>query len=226
MHIDLDDRPLSERVADRIEQMIFANEINPGDKIPNEYELMKSLNIGRGTIREAIKILVSRNVLEIKRGYGTYVCEKVGQIEDPLGFRFIQDKKKLALDLVEIRMMLEPEIAAAAAINSTPEQVVVIQDLCNKVSDLISKKEDYGKADMEFHNQIAFGTGNQVISRVIPIINSGIELFVDITKHSKAGRANITHQAVTDAIRDHDPNRARQAMKAHLQDNKETLLTL
>jgi DNA-binding FadR family transcriptional regulator len=226
VHIDLDDRPLSERVADRIEQMIFANEINPGDKIPNEYELMKSLNIGRGTIREAIKILASRNVLEIKRGYGTYVCEKVGQIEDPLGFRFIQDKKKLALDLVEIRMMLEPEIAAAAAINSTPEQVVVIQDLCNKVSELISKKEDYGKADMEFHNQIAFSTGNQVISRVIPIINSGIELFVDITKHSKAGRANITHQAVTDAIRDHDPNGARQAMKAHLQDNKETLLTL
>jgi DNA-binding FadR family transcriptional regulator len=206
--------------------MILANEIEPGDKIPNEYELAKDLNIGRGTIREAIKILVSRNVLKIKRGYGTYVCEKVGQMDDPLGFRFIQDKKKLALDLVEIRMMLEPEIAAAAAVNATLEQVEVIQELCNKVSELIINQEDYGKADMEFHNRIAFGTGNQVISRVIPIINSGIELFVDITKHSKAGRANITHQAITDAIKNHDPERARQAMKEHLQDNKETLLEL
>ena len=70
----------------RINQVIIDQNINAGEKLPNEFELAAHLNVGRGTIREAVKLLVARNCLEIRRGKGTFVVEKPGQIEDPLGF--------------------------------------------------------------------------------------------------------------------------------------------
>ena len=67
------DGPLSERVAQQISSLIKEQNIGVGDKLPNEFELAESLNVGRGTIREAVKLLVARNCLEIRRGKGTYV---------------------------------------------------------------------------------------------------------------------------------------------------------
>ena len=78
----------------------------PGDRLPNEYELAQRLGVGRSTVREAIKLLVSQNVLEIHRGNGTFVCEQTGVAADPLGLKFIPGKKKLGLDLCEIRFMI------------------------------------------------------------------------------------------------------------------------
>lgn len=92
----LESRSLAGQVADNLEQLIIDNKLSPGDKIPNELDLVSQLGVGRGTIREAMKILESRSVVEIRRGKGTYVCSHVGMVEDPLGFRFAQDKKKLA----------------------------------------------------------------------------------------------------------------------------------
>ena len=67
--------PLSEKVAQQIGNLIKERNIQIGDKLPNEFELAESLNVGRGTIREAVKILVARNCLEIRRGKGTFVTE-------------------------------------------------------------------------------------------------------------------------------------------------------
>ena len=93
---ELESRSLAEQAADKIEQMIIENQWNPGDKLPNEMDMVEKLGVGRGTIREAVKILESRNVVEIRRGKGTFVCNDIGKIGDPLGFRFASDKKKLA----------------------------------------------------------------------------------------------------------------------------------
>ena len=99
---------LAEQVADQINQVIIDQNINAGEKLPNEFELAARLNVGRGTIREAVKLLVARNCLEIRRGKGTFVVEKPGQIEDPLGFAYVKDKITLAVDLMELRLQLEP----------------------------------------------------------------------------------------------------------------------
>ncbi len=72
----LDKRPLPQIIADKIIDLIESKELLPGDRLPSEQELMKELNVGRGTIREAIKSLVSRNIVEIRRGVGTFVAEK------------------------------------------------------------------------------------------------------------------------------------------------------
>ncbi len=106
---------LAEQVADQINQVIIDQNINAGEKLPNEFELAARLNVGRSTIREAVKLLVARNCLEIRRGKGTFVVEKPGQIEDPLGFAYVKDKITLAVDLMELRLQLEPWVAQLAA---------------------------------------------------------------------------------------------------------------
>lgn len=72
----LDKRPLPQIMADKIIDLIESKKLLPGERLPSEQELMKELNVGRGTIREAIKSLVSRNIVEIRRGVGTFVAKK------------------------------------------------------------------------------------------------------------------------------------------------------
>ena len=79
----LDKRPLPQIMADKIIDLIESKKLLPGERLPSEQELMKELNVGRGTIREAIKSLVSRNIVEIRRGVGTFVAKKTGVVEDP-----------------------------------------------------------------------------------------------------------------------------------------------
>lgn len=226
LDIKLDNRSLAEQVAEKMEELVQEGMFAPGDKLPNEYDLSEMLHVGRSTIREAIKILESRHVLKIRRGFGTYVCDNVGITKDPLGFRFIDGKKNLSLDLCAIRMMLEPNIAKLAAKNATAQDIQEIQQACDNVTALIELREPYGKEDMLFHTRIAESTKNSVIPRVIPIICSGIETYVNITNHKQAGTTALTHQKIVDAIKAHDEKAAFDAMEQHIRDNRATLLLL
>ncbi len=86
---------LSQKVAEDIRQMILDKDLKPGDKLPNEIELTATINVSRSTIREAIKILVSTNVLEVKRGRGTFVTDNPGVSKDPLGVEFMEEENLL-----------------------------------------------------------------------------------------------------------------------------------
>ena len=81
--IDSNNKLLPEKVSEQIVQLISDRKLKAGEKLPNEFEMAEQLNVGRGTIREAVKILVSRNVVEIKRGRGTFVSETPGLMDDP-----------------------------------------------------------------------------------------------------------------------------------------------
>ena len=113
---------LSEKVAANIKELIVKNQYKPGSKLPNEMELAGQLNVSRSTVREAIKILMSKNILVIKRGRGTYVCERPGVATDPLGVTFM-NKKDLLLYLFETRLLIEPAISELAAIRATEKNL-------------------------------------------------------------------------------------------------------
>ena len=219
----IDTSSLAERVADKIEGLIIDNQLNSGDKLANEIELVSQLGVGRGTIREAMKILESRNVVEIRRGKGTYICDNLGMVGDPLGFRFAHDKKKLAEDLSDLRCILEPEIAALSAEKATEQDIEELQKICTDVSEMIKRGEDYSQRDIEFHVKIATITGNLVIPQLIPLITQGLSLYVNLTNHNMAGSAAITHQKVVDAIKRHDSEGAYASMLEHMKENRENL---
>ena len=94
--------------ANRLIELILEKGFQPGDKLPNEYELAALLGIGRSAVREAIRQLVSRNILKVRQGAGTFVAQKTGIPEDPLGLTFIGHDPGLALELSDVRMLIEP----------------------------------------------------------------------------------------------------------------------
>ena len=218
-----DTRPLAEQVADDVLNHIVEHGLQPGTKIPNEFELMSQLGVSRTTVREAVKILVSRNILEIKRGDGTYVSYKQGVVEDPLGLSFVKDKKQLAMDLFDVRILLEPEIAAMAAVNATEEEAQKIQELCDKVEMLYESGEDHMPADIAFHEYIAHCSRNTVIAKLIPVINTSVDVFVLVTRRKLKQETLVTHRQVADAISRHDAASARYAMMMHLIYNRQMI---
>ena len=129
--------------------------LQPGDKLPNETFLSERLNAGRSSVREAMKLLASRNIVTIRQGSGTYIASSPGMVEDPLGFTFIGNKQKLINDLLEVRFLLEPSIAAMAATHADEKDIKKITALCDEVEELLKNHEEHTQKDIEFHTAIA-----------------------------------------------------------------------
>lgn len=178
------------------------------------------LNVGRSTIREGIKALTSRNVLEIRRGAGTFISQKGGIADDPLGLAFVKDKLKLVTDLLEVRFMIEPEIACIAAIKATDQEIDKLAKLCDEVEELIINRKEHGSKDIEFHAQIASSSKNSIVANLVPIINQSITISIDVTQRKLEQETIDTHREVVNAIKNHDPKAAHDAMYLHLVYNR------
>ena len=135
--------PLANEVANKIVDYIVGNKLEPGSKLPNEFELADMFGVGRGTIREAIKSLVSRNVVEIIRAKGTFVCETPGVVDDPLGLNFVDDKKKMIRDLLDLRIVLEGYSVKNAARHATEEQIQKMYYFVEKIQESFDDQEKY-----------------------------------------------------------------------------------
>ncbi|MCI8650721.1 MAG: FadR family transcriptional regulator [Anaerotruncus sp.] len=215
--------PLSARVEQQIITMIKENNMKPGDRIENEYDLARRLNVGRGTLREAIKALASRNVLLVRQGAGTFVAPMPGIPNDPLGLTFAKHDRRLALDLLEVRLILEPEIAAMAAACATEQEMKRIESQCDKAQRLIERGESYQQEDVEFHYRLAQASHNQVISTLVPIIHSSALLNIDLTRDELKEDTIRYHRELVRCVRARDAQGAKYAMILHLAENRRYL---
>lgn len=217
---------LAEQVEEQIYNLILEQQLKPGDKIPSEHDLVIKLNVGRSTVREAVKILSSRGVVVTKQGSGTYVKELVPDSLDPLKLRDIEDKLSLAMDLVDLRMILEPGIAELAAYNATEEETDELVKICDTVDRKILAGEYYIDDDIKLHVAISKCTRNKVIEQIIFVVETAVLMFVNVT-HKKLTKETIeTHRAVVDAICAHDPIGARSAMTMHIAYNRSAIRRL
>lgn len=220
-----DRKLLGSQIEDRILEYIEKKPLNVGERLPNEFELAEMFEVGRSTIREAVKGLVTKGVLEVRRGAGTYVHNLMPAEDDPLGLTAkLHDKFKLALDLFDVRLILEPEIAAKAAVYATEEDIETLKRLCRETEELYLADKDHMPKDIEFHTWIARCSKNQVMESLIPIINSAIDTFVNLTRRTLRTETITTHRAITEAIAAHDSTGARCAMVMHLTYNRQALL--
>lgn len=216
----LDKRPLPQIMADKIIDLIESKELLPGERLPSEQELMKELKVGRGTIREAIKSLVSRNIVEIRRGVGTFVAENTGVVEDPLGFSFIDNKNKLVKDSMDVRLLLEPSIAKWAARNATDSEISEIIELSNKIETAILNNENYSDLDVEFHTKIANSSRNLVVENLIPILTTNIRSLIDVTHAVLKEHTILSHKKIANAIKERNEEMAEQLMREHIEINQ------
>lgn len=164
---------LSALVSEQISSLINT-EFLPGSKIPTEGALCERFNVSRTTLREAIKELCSVNVLEIRRGVGTFVKEHPGIADDPFGVKYMENSK-FTHDMWEIASFFEPQLAEMAADRATPQQIEElekIQGLYKEAAELYYKeKSEYSinlmfEYDGKFHANVAKMSNNIIFENM------------------------------------------------------------
>ncbi|MCI6042420.1 FadR family transcriptional regulator [bacterium] len=217
---------LGSQVEDELMNFILREPIEVGQKIPNEFELAEKFGVGRSTVREAVKGLVSKGILEVRRGSGTYVISTYTLEDDPLGLSRFEDKFKLALELFDVRLMLEPEIASLACDYATEEEKEQLQQLCDEVERIYKNGKNHIKKDIEFHTCIARCSKNRVVETLIPLINTAVMTFANLTHRTLMQETIDTHRAITEAIIKGDSVGAKCAMIMHLTYNRQSLIRM
>lgn len=218
-------KSLIEQTSESILNYIITNNLSTGDKLPNEYKLAEEVNVGRSTLREAVRTLVSRNILEVRQGSGTYVSENTGIVDDPLGFSFVKDTLKLTEDLFEIRYLLEPRVAGLAATNATDEQIEELDEIRLEIEEKIGAfSDEHIEKDIEFHKLVSEMSGNVAMSNLVSIINQSISRYYDYYTSNRIKEETIvSHREIMDAIKSRDPILAEDVMRIHIVTNRRSL---
>ena len=209
---------LSQQTARRLYSLIAAEKkIAPGEKLPNELELSQEMGVSRATLREAIRELVTQGVLEVRRGRGTFVSQRAGEIND-FGFSALDQVKGQLRDLFELRAVFEPEMAALACRRASPEELADILAWGREVEACIRAGTDRTQADREFHAAIVRATHNEFMARLLPIISQAVETAI-LSGNRRDRLAEYTlrdHALLMEFFTKGDPDGARHAMAIHM----------
>nr|WP_288544678.1 FadR/GntR family transcriptional regulator [uncultured Faecalibacillus sp.] len=209
---------LSDDIAEvLLSQIVVEKKYLPGDKLPNEIDLSKELGVSRITLREAIRILVTRHVLEIKRGKGTFVREDYN--DHTLDRLNIPPEVKMgADDLYEIRLIFEPEIAYYATLRATDKELERINALKNEIEKRILNKKDYAKQEMLFHCSIAQATHNEFMSRLEPVLQESIQKGVFLYEYEHVSNQDIIsdNKMIMEFMNARNAEGAKSAMHIHI----------
>ena len=201
---------LSEQVADEILDMIVVKkQFKIGDKLPNETELSALLNVSRTTLREAIKMLVLQDIVEIKRGKGTFV--KSDEVDNFTLGNLKPNTSDLA-DLLEMRLIIEPMGAYYATKRASDNEIEKI------IEQKILNNEDRTDAEQQFHNAIAKASGNSFMKELVPIISKAINESVILSKqYEKATELTLKdHRMIIDFMKERNAEGAKTAMSLHI----------
>jgi GntR family transcriptional repressor for pyruvate dehydrogenase complex len=210
-----------ERVAVQIEQRILAGELRSGDRLPTERELAEQFQVSRTAVREALKILAQKGLVDMRPGRGTMVIDGANEaLRHSLGLVM-----KLKLGevggsnmLVEVREILEVEIAGLAAARATEEEMAAMREAVAVMDANLRDAEAFIVADNQFHEALARATQNPLI---LVLVNSIVGLLSEQRKQifdveGGPQRGQIHHKNILDCVSRHDVESARIAMRAHL----------
>ena len=208
---------LAENIAAKIIALIQERRIDIGERIPTEMQLVELFGVSRTTIREAEKLLCSRNVLEIRQGAGVFVSPKRGVSADPFGFSTEKDRIRLAHDLMDLRICLETYAAELAAVHATRDDVYRLWENHEKLCAVEEQYalEAFSKLDLQFHTSIAIASHNLAIRRIIPVIEEAFTMRSNWKAAIGADTIRV-HRDILEAIERKDPIGAKNNMIAHL----------
>lgn len=222
---------LSEQVVCAIETMIAEEFPAPGERLPREAALADRFGVSRMVIREAMKILEDRGLVEVRAGRGSCtVSPSPGRVKDSL-LRLFRDQPLPAADemerLLELRGVLEETAAGLAAVRASNEQLDAMDAALRDMA-AASAEEEMVAADLRFHAALWSGAGNRYIEIVLAPL---MQVFTQQVKLTNSYRLGLPlHRDVFEAIRKRNPVAARQCvrrlMKATLDDTRKALESL
>jgi len=210
---------LYEQIVAQIEQRILNGELRPGDKLPAERELAEQFGVSRTAVREAMKALMQSGLVEIQPGRGTFVTDSTSMVVRHSIDMLVRVGNETGIkDLIEVREILEPEIAALAAVRAGSEDIQSMEEAMMAMDQAMDDPDTYIEADLDFHLALAQGSNNALI----PVL---IDSLVDLLREHRKRAASIEgglehgqpyHKIILEAIKNNDANAARDSMRAHL----------
>lgn len=207
----------------QIQERFVQGELRPGDRLPSERELAEQFGVSRTAVREAVKALQEKRLVEVRPGKGTYVVDvadsRTDLVRETIGLMVGPLTGDGRTDLIQVRAILEPEIAALAAEKALEDELMTMQRAIDDMDANLDNVERFVDADLEFHLALAKATQNSLI----PIL---IEPVVDLLREQRKRMSLIRgaklrgqqhHRRILKAVRERDPEAARQAMTDHLE---------
>lgn len=214
-----------EDVARQIERLIL-KKLRPGDKLPSERELAEILSVSRSSIRDAIRSLELAGMVEPRQGAGTIVKEVTSNsLANPLA-NALKRKEELMGELLDFRRILEPPLAGRAATHASSEEISEMEDILERQEHKLRKGESTIIEDSEFHYAVAMASGNSVVLKVLDIL---MDLLRETRERSlqvegRPQKSLAGHRRILTAIKRHDAEAAKAAMRRHIEDVEEIVL--
>jgi GntR family transcriptional regulator, transcriptional repressor for pyruvate dehydrogenase complex len=219
---------LASRVTSHLEGLIVDNQLRPGDRLPSERHLAQQFGVSRTVIREAVRSLAARGLLDVRSGSGTVVgalpfdsaAESMGLLLN-LGIT----SGRIDLDKVmEVRRMLEVEIAGLAACHATPQDIASLVAILSEAESGFEDEETFVRTDVAFHAALARATQNELFLVLLASIGDVLVQLRHLGWRTPgaATRALAYHRKVLESVKAGDVNGARQAMDAHMDEARET----
>lgn len=211
---------LYEQIIEQIEGSILAGELKPGDQLPAERELAQRFGVSRTAVREAVKALREKGLVEAYSGRGTFITNGTSQaIRQSLDLMIKIGQPDGCTHLAEVRLILEPEIAALAATRVEEQHLAAMREAITVMDNSRQNPDAYIEADLDFHLALAEAAAN-------PLILSLLDSIVGLLREQRLRIFNVDggpergqfhHKRIIEAIETRDAERARETMRAHLQ---------
>jgi DNA-binding FadR family transcriptional regulator len=219
-----------EQIAVQIEKRILSGELRSGDRLPTERELAEQFQASRTAVREAMKILAQKGLVEMRPGRGTIVIDGAPEaMQNSIGLVMKLQVGEVggSDNLVEVREIFETEIAALAAARAKDEEIAAMREAIRVMDESLNDADAYIAADNQFHQALAKATQNSLI---LILIDSIVNPLSEQRKHVFAveggpQRGQFHHRRILESIIRRDPESARAAMRAHLQQVREDVRT-
>jgi GntR family transcriptional regulator, transcriptional repressor for pyruvate dehydrogenase complex len=210
----------AEEVVTRLREMIQNGDLVAGDRLPPERDLAKLLGVSRPTLRAGIRSLTTVGILQSKQGAGTFVAEaEDSPTLDTSALRLLSALHGFTSDeMFEARLALEMSIAALAAERADSEEMAQLAEEIAGMYSALDRPEQYLVHDMQFHQTIAAASGNRILTALMNMVAA---ILFDYRSKTVKRATDLKdsaeqHHNIYRAIREHDPEAARQAMRVHL----------
>ncbi|WP_235579316.1 FadR/GntR family transcriptional regulator [Pseudorhodoferax sp. Leaf274] len=220
---------LSDRLAHRLAQQIATGALQPGARLPTEQQLAQTHGISRTVVREAVHQLKSLSLVVSRQGSGVYVA--TAPAHQPLAFDpRVLGSVDAVVHVVEVRRVLEGEIAALAAERATRSQIAGMRRQLKAIDLAVAEGRDGVAEDLGFHRLIGEATGNPQFRLLLGFLEQYLREGMRITRGNEARRADfmqavqLEHRAVVDAIAARDPAAARRCAVDHILHGEQRLV--
>ena len=220
--LDSKDRHASESQFDfavrSLEQLVFSGDIKAGEKLPSEREFVNRYGVSRTVWREALRAIEARGLIKVVQGKGVYV-QKPGlwTVIDPMR-QLLRDQSITLKHLMQARSILEPEIVRLASLNAQEDQLEILEQDYARMTKTLDNIEKNVAVIKDFHNHLAYATGNPVLAimiwPIIALIPNFIDLFSTMPESSRKVCEN--HDKILAALKNRDPDSAEAALRTHL----------